>query len=89
MYSDKLSIGMRQVERYMIAAQQDAHPSIMMLHANYAVGILDAIRQAWSDAEIQQETGYDPKDLHTKAIALQDAAQKKLAFLCPHLVPST
>jgi len=79
--------GMRQIERWLIAAKQDKHPGIKLLHANYAVGNLDMFRQMYSDEDIEQHTGKDPQKLMTIATQLQDEAQKELARICPKGIP--
>jgi len=79
--------GMRQIERWMVAAKQDKHPGIKLLHANYAVGNLDMIRQMYSDEEVKQQTGKDLSKLTTIATQLQDEAQNELATMCPQGIP--
>lgn len=79
--------GMRQIERWLVAAKQDRHPGIKLLHANYAVGNLDMIRQMYSDEEISYTTGKDPSKLMSIATQLQDEAQKELEKICPGGVP--
>lgn len=79
--------GMRQIERWLVAARQDKHPGIKLLHSNYAVGNLDMLRQIYSDDDIQQHTGKDPQKLMTIATQLQDEAQMELYRICPEGVP--
>lgn len=79
--------GIRQIERWLVAAKQDMHPAIKLLHANYAVGNLDMIRQMYSDKEILLYTGIDPQRLNVIATKLQDEAQIELAKICPNGVP--
>lgn len=83
-----LHYGVRQIERWLVAANQDNHPAIMLLHANYAVGNLDMLRQMYSDEEIIQVTGRNPKKLMDVAVRLQDEAQKKLSAMCPTGIPT-
>lgn len=80
--------GMRQIERWLVAAKQDKHPGIKLLHANYAVGNLDMFRQMYTDEEIKQVTGKDSQKLMTIATQLQDEAQKELTKLCPRGIPT-
>jgi len=79
--------GMRQIERWLVAAKQDQHPGIKLLHANYAVGNLDMMRQMYTDSKIKQCTGKDPSELMMLAIQLQDEAQNELAKVCPEGIP--
>ena len=85
MYADQIEIGVRQVDRWLIAAQQDKHPGIKMLHSNYAVGNIDMLRQQFSDGEIQRVTGQRILDLHKTATALQDEAFEEAIAECPRL----
>lgn len=87
MFPDPLQQGIRQIERWLIAAKQDKHPGIKLLHANYAVGNLDMIRQMYSDEEIKQSTGTDSQKLMITATQLQDEAQVELFKICPQGVP--
>ncbi len=68
----------RQVERWIRAAEQDNDPAIRGLHASYAVGNLDILRQVATDQEIVEASGVQPLSLLTRAAALQDAAAKLL-----------
>ena len=88
MFLSPIRQGIRQVERWLIAAKQDSHPAIKLLHANYAVGNLDMIRQMYSDEEIKLKTGKDASNLMVIATRLQDEAQKELARICPQGIPS-
>ena len=74
--------GMRQIERWLIASKQDKHPAIKLLHANYAVGNIDMLRQMYTDAEIMLITGKDPQKLMTLATQMQDEAQGELTKIC-------
>ena len=76
---------MRQIKRWIYAAKQNIHPGISLLHANYAVGDIDMLRQMASDTEVKRITGENPHTLYLVAIALQDKAQKKLTAVCPQL----
>lgn len=87
MYSDLIHMAVRQIERWMIAARQDRHPAIKLLHSNYAVADVDMLRQAFTDEQIKQSTGKDARQLYRTAISLQDEAQRELTFLCPQAVP--
>lgn len=60
MFVVEIKKGIRQIERWIIAARQDSNPGIKLLHANYAVGNLDMLRQMFSDNEIKEATSKDP-----------------------------
>lgn len=86
-YRLPITQAIRQIERWLIATKQDRHPAIKMLHANYAVGDLDMLRQMYTDQEIMAVTGKDSLALLRIATHAQDQAQQELARLCPSLVP--
>lgn len=73
-----IRVMVRQIERWIMAAAQDADPAIRGLHASYAVGNLDILRQVATDQEIVEATGVQPLALLSRAAALQDAAAKVL-----------
>lgn len=77
----------RQVERWLFAARQDRHPGVALLHANYAAGDLDLLRQLYEDADVKRVTGRDMLALLAEASRLQDEAQAALVRLCPGWVP--
>ncbi len=87
MFTFPIQQGIRQIERWLIAAKQDTHPGIKLLHANYAVGNLDMMRQMYSDKVIIEITGKDPLQLMKIATNLQDEAQSKLVKICPQGMP--
>lgn len=74
---DSIKIALRQIERWMYAAAVDTNAAIALLHANYAVGDLDLLRQMVSDDIVIRETGKNPQVLLAQAIKLQDSAQKR------------
>ena len=78
-------IAIRQIERWIIASQQDVNPGIKLLHANYAVGDLDMLRQMYNDKFILSMTGQNPHSLLIAATALQDKAQAEIKEICPEL----
>jgi len=82
MFTPKITIAIRQIERWLIAAAQDLNPGIAYLHANYAVGDIDMLRQMFTDAEIASASGKDILELHKRAIQMQDHAQTTLLRKC-------
>lgn len=80
-FPDPIKLAIRQTTRWLVASRQDAHPGIAMLHANYAVGNIDLLRQLWTDKEIAVE-GIDINVLAQEAQALQDRAQRQLMAQC-------
>lgn len=68
----------RQVLRWIAAAKQDRDPGVKFLHASYAVGNVDILRQVASDQAILQATNQHPLALLKLASALQDSARQAL-----------
>jgi len=79
---------LRHAARWAVAATQDREPVIRVLHANYAVGYILALRDVASDAQVLQVTGYDPYTLFTELVQLQDEALRHATAGCPHLIPA-
>ena len=78
---------MRAAARYAVAAEQDEKPMIQVLHANYAMGYMLALREIASDMEVYQVTGYDPHAMFKWLLEVQDRAAKAVVAVCPELVP--
>lgn len=70
--------GIRQIQRWIVAAKQDNDPKVKALHASYATGNIDMIRQMVDDADIIRVTGLNPSDLLEESTKLQDEANKHL-----------
>jgi len=86
-FVEQIVTGIRQTKRWLIASAQDQHPAIAMLHANYAVGNIDLLKQMWTEKEITAATGEHIDQLMKEATAAQDRAQRRLQEACPELVP--
>lgn len=84
-HPDAIKMAVRQIKRWIFAAKQDRHPGIAFLHASYAVGDLDMLRQVVSDNIVINVTGMSPFELHREATQLQDKAQNRMENLCPNL----
>ena len=84
-YANPIKMGIRQAKRWILAAQTDERASIKMLHANYAVGVMDSLRQMYSDQQIRSVTGADALKLLQQSANLQDQAQKLVLSICPRL----
>ncbi len=80
---------LRQTARWTVAAEQDANPMIALMHANYGVATLDALRQVASDADVIAVTGYDPRQIHDHVTSVQDWAARRFAQYVPELVPDS
>jgi len=79
----------RQVYRWHIASTQDNNPVIALLHSNYAVGYLGALRSISTDNEIKKITNLDINLLEKEATMQQDKSIAKLAKLCPKSIPAS
>jgi len=71
-----INIAIRQIKRWVVAAEQDKDPYVKYLHATYATGNIDLLRDIISDIEIMKATNIDILKLRNKAITLQDIAQR-------------
>ncbi|MGH7376322.1 MAG: hypothetical protein ACREKK_02730 [Candidatus Methylomirabilales bacterium] len=76
--TEGIRIQVRQVKRWLLAARQDRDAGIRFLHASYAAGNLDILRQVASDQQIREASGENPVALLTEASAIQDEAQRVL-----------
>lgn len=75
----------RQASRWSLAAQQDETPLIAVLHANYGAGYLWAIKDVYSDQEIESVLG--SREMRMKfekqIISIQDKATRDTVKACP------
>lgn len=77
----------RQTIRWATASIQDSEPIVAVLHANYASGFAQALRQVASDSAIQRATGLDAQALEARVVAIQDRVTERLMARCPKLRP--
>ena len=77
----------RHAARWAIASEQDERPVIRVLHANYAMGYILALREVASDSEVLRVTGYNPHAMFLELLGIQDRATRAVMKLCPQLVP--
>ena len=78
----------RQAARYAVAAAQDDQPIIAVLHANYAMGYLLAIKDLVTAEEFKGATGQDLLNFERELAQIQDQATIRLAQTCPDIVPN-
>lgn len=76
---------LRQAARWTTAAEQDDHPFIALLHANYGVGTIVALRQLAPDGLVYRLTGIDPWRVERYAVQVQERAALALSRSCPEL----
>ena len=77
----------RQAARYAVAAAQDAEPVISVLHANYAMGYLLAIKDLVTTDEFFSATGKDFLEFEREIARVQDSATLRLVSQRTDLVP--
>jgi hypothetical protein len=89
-YSKKNIINtlVRQASRWSVAAFQDTNPLIAVLHANYGAAYLFALKDIYTDYDIEQVANIDIKKFTNDIIKIQDTSTQKMAKLCPKYAPS-
>ena len=78
----------RQTARYAVASTQDESPVIRMLHANYAMGYLMALKDLTTSANFQRVTGKSLIDFERKIAEVQDTSTLGLVSVRPDLIPA-
>ncbi len=73
---DSIRMAVRQIQRWIYAAEHDADVRIRLLHANYAVGNIDMLRQMTTNDTVAKATGVNVLELWARATRAQDAATK-------------
>jgi len=66
-----------------VAAEQDENPLIRVLHANYGMAYITALRQVASDHEVLEATGHDPRAVEEYIAGIQDWAVRSFAPYVP------
>jgi hypothetical protein len=74
---------LRGSARWAAASLQDKSPIVAVLHANYAAGYLWALKDSFSDIDIQRATGIDIIKFQKKIIDVQDKSTQILVKNCP------
>jgi hypothetical protein len=73
----------RQCSRWLIAAQQDESPMIAVLHVQYGMGYLWALKDVASAAQFNSATGLNLAKFESHAVAIQDAIARRVVAACP------
>lgn len=73
----------RGCARWASASLQDKSPLVAVLHANYASGYLWALRDVFSDKDIQRFANVDIIQFQKHITDVQDKATKLLIGVCP------
>ena len=85
--SSNVQVLYRQAARYAVAASQDQQPVIAVLHANYAMGYLLALKDLVTAEEFKRATGQDLLNFEQEIARIQDTATLQLVKASPNLVP--
>ena len=79
---------LRQTARWAVASRQDENAVIAVLHANYAVGYLGALKDVATDEEVQAVLGdADYTTFKHEIQGVQDAATIQLGEACGGAAP--
>ena len=82
-----IKIILRQSARWSTAAQQDENPMVAVLHANYGAGYLWALKDVFSDREIEDFGHIDILKFRDEITKVQDEATVKMIKVCPEFGP--
>lgn len=85
--SNPVQILYRQAARYAVASSQDEAAIIKVLHANYSMGYLLALKDLVPADEFKRITGKDLLEFEQEIARIQDAATLALVKTCPDLTP--
>jgi hypothetical protein len=77
----------RQAARWSTAAKQDTIPMVAVLHANYGVGYLLALKDIFSQNDIEKYGKIDLMKFEREILLVQDAATKKASDVCEQFGP--
>lgn len=77
----------RQAARYSVASIQDASEVIRVLHANYAMGYLLALKDITTSGEFERVTGENMITFERTIAKVQDEATRQLVSQRSDLVP--
>jgi hypothetical protein len=81
--NNQIKILIRQTARWTVAASQDTMPLVSVLHANYGVGYLMALKDLFTHREIEKETGINLHKFEQEILKTQDKITKRLSKICP------
>ena len=84
---EQIRVLYRQTARYAVASTQDESPVVRMLHANYAMGYLMALKDIVQPEQFYRVTGVDLNTFERKVAHIQDTATLDLVTNSPNLVP--
>ena len=82
-----IRILIRQASRWTTAARQDTNMLITVLHANYGVGYLLALKDIANSVQIKKATGVDILKFEAEVVKTQDLVTRRLSKLCKGFAP--
>lgn len=74
---------LRQTARWATAADQDTNPYIKNLHANYAMGYLMALKEIYTESEINEYGNINIRKFDSEISIIMDDAVNQLSKICP------
>ena len=84
-----ISTLIRQCARWSTAADQDTVPLIAVLHANYGVGYLLALKDIFSQNDIEKYGKIDLLKFEKEIVFIQDKVTKLATSVCEQYGPSS
>ena len=82
-----ISTLIRQSARWSTAADQDTVPMVAVLHANYGVGYLLALKDIFSQNDIEKYGKIDLLKFEREIVSVQDKVTKDTAKICEQYGP--
>ena len=84
---NKIKKLIRQSSRFSLAAEQDLNPLIKILHSNYGAAYLFALKDIFSETEINDAIGGKNNRLkfESEVIKIQDKTSKEVINYCPSI----
>ena len=81
--SQQVKILMKKCASWATTAQQDTSPYLSVMHANYAMGYLSALKDIATPQQIHRATGVDFKNFEGHIINLQEMINTKMKTKVP------
>ena len=69
--------------KFAINAQQDTTPFLAVMHANYAHGYLQAIKELATEKQLKVITGIDIEKFEEHILSVQESVTQKVIQKCP------
>ena len=79
-----VNILIRQCARWSTASAQDKSPLVSVLHANYGVGYLNALKDIATESQIKEYSNINLQKFTSEVINQQDKATMYTTKQCPN-----